>query len=145
MRTVHDNGLPLMQVDRPCRDVAATTRFFTDVLGHTLLFRADTLAFVDIGGVRLYLRPAANEADIVRCSTLYFRTPSIEECTRQLVARGAHLREPPHIVARLPGQDVWLAFVDDPDGRMIGLMEERNQPLPGAMNVKPTGARGTAT
>ena len=41
-----------------------------------------------------------------------------------LVGRGAAVREAPSIVYSTDAFDMWLAFVDDPDGNHIGLMHE---------------------
>ena len=39
-----------------------------------------------------------------------------------------HAREaapgPPHLVAPMPDHDLWMAFIRDPDGHLIGLMME---------------------
>jgi methylmalonyl-CoA/ethylmalonyl-CoA epimerase len=32
--------------------------------------------------------------------------------------------QPPHIVARLPQADLWMAFLRDPDGQMLAIMRE---------------------
>jgi hypothetical protein len=34
------------------------------------------------------------------------------------------LEQPPHIVARLPHADLWMAFLRDPDGHMLAVMSE---------------------
>ena len=33
----------------------------------------------------------------------------------------------PQLAAKLPDHDLWISFVRDPDGNLIGLMEEKRQ------------------
>jgi methylmalonyl-CoA/ethylmalonyl-CoA epimerase len=41
-----------------------------------------------------------------------------------LVARGADFVQPPHRIARLPDHDLWMAFLRDSEGNLLGLMSE---------------------
>lgn len=40
-----------------------------------------------------------------------------------LLARGAADERPPQLTAKMPDHDLWIGFVRDPDGNLIGLME----------------------
>ena len=42
-----------------------------------------------------------------------------------IVARGAKNERAPHLTAKMPDHELWAAFVRDPDGNLIGLMEEK--------------------
>ena len=42
-----------------------------------------------------------------------------------IVARGARSEHGAQLVARMPDHELWMAFVRDPEGNLIGLMEER--------------------
>ena len=42
-----------------------------------------------------------------------------------MVGRGAADERGAELTARMPDHEVWIAFVRDPDGNLIGLMEER--------------------
>jgi methylmalonyl-CoA/ethylmalonyl-CoA epimerase len=43
-----------------------------------------------------------------------------------LLKRGAvrGLVLPPHLVARMPDHELWMAFLKDPEGNTLGLMSE---------------------
>jgi len=43
------------------------------------------------------------------------------------VGRGVTFKQEPHLVARMKSHDLWLAFVLDPAGNVLGLMEERQR------------------
>ena len=34
----------------------------------------------------------------------------------------------PHLVAKMPDHDLWMAFLKDPDGNVLGIMSEVPQP-----------------
>lgn len=119
------NELSLMQIDYPSSNVDRTIHFFTEVLGRDLLFRAGELGFVDLGSVRLYVRPVNGAAELEHASVLYLRTIDLNASLEALEERGAAVHEEAHVVARMPDHDLWLAFIKEPDGRLIGLMEER--------------------
>jgi hypothetical protein len=42
-----------------------------------------------------------------------------------VVGRGATEERPPQLSARLPDHELWIGFIRDPDGNLIGLMEEK--------------------
>ena len=56
---------------------------------------------------------------------IYFQTPDLDGTFVSLAARGARIASEPHLVARMPDHELWMAFVRDPDGQLIGLMQER--------------------
>jgi len=47
----------------------------------------------------------------------------------RIKAQGSRLRDraerQPELAARMPDHDLWIAFVRDPDGNLVGLMEEK--------------------
>jgi catechol 2,3-dioxygenase-like lactoylglutathione lyase family enzyme len=120
----NDQGLgPIMQILVPVSDVDRAADFYADVLGLPLLFRFPGNAFFDAHGVRLYLaRPT--EPGYNGPVTLYFRVEDVSATFERLVGLGATVREGPEITHRDPAYDLWLAFVNDPDGNNIGLMRE---------------------
>jgi predicted enzyme related to lactoylglutathione lyase len=55
---------------------------------------------------------------------LYYRVPDIHGAVAAVTARGAALKEPAAMIAKLGSTEVWLAFLTDPDGHPVGLMSE---------------------
>jgi len=120
----HHRGLgPIMQILVPVADVDRAAAFYGQVLGLPLLFRYPGNAFFDADGVRLYLA-TPTEADFGGRASIYFRVPDVGATLDRLEAAGATVRERPEIVHRTDDHDLWLAFVQDPDGNNIGLMRE---------------------
>jgi methylmalonyl-CoA/ethylmalonyl-CoA epimerase len=99
------------------------------VLGLRLLFRAPPgLAFFDCGGVRLMLsRPEG--AETPACAGLpYYVVPDIGAAHTALVDRGVAFVGAPHLVARLPDHDLWLAVFRDSEDNLLALMSEVRPP-----------------
>lgn len=119
---------PIMQILVPVSDVDRSAAFYADVLGLRLLFRYPGNAFFDAAGVRLYLA-TPTDLDFAGVATLYFRVADVTAVFERLVSRGATVRERPTIARRDTGYDLWLAFVQDPDGNNIGLMREAPKDL----------------
>ena len=106
------------------RDVDRATTFYRDTLGLPLLFTAGALAFFDCGGVRLMLsRPEKPEFDHPS-SILYFTVPDIASAHRQMLSRGAHFEDTPHLIAKMPNHDLWMTHFRDPDQNLLALMCE---------------------
>jgi catechol 2,3-dioxygenase-like lactoylglutathione lyase family enzyme len=116
------------QVAMIVADVSAARRFYSDVLGLRFLFDAGpNLAFVAAGNVRIMLSTPQGAGEVGKNSTLYFRVHDVEAAYTALCERGALPGSRPERVAKLPDHDLWIAFVRDPDGNLVGLMEERRQ------------------
>ena len=112
------------QIAIVCRDVARATAFYRDVLGLRFLFAAGpSLSFFECGGVRLMLNPGEGQG--IGTSLLYFFVPNIDAAMEELVAKGAVFVEPPHMIAKMPDHDLWLAAFRDSEDNMLALMEER--------------------
>jgi hypothetical protein len=43
----------------------------------------------------------------------------------EIVARGAMNERDPQLAAKMPDHELWIGFVRDPDGNLVGLMEEK--------------------
>lgn len=113
----------IMQILVPVTDVERAAEFYEDVLGLPLLFKYPGNAFFDAAGIRLYLA-APTEPGFEGAATIYFRVDDVTATLDRLEARGATVRERPEIAHRDADYDLWLAFVQDPDGNNIGLMRE---------------------
>ena len=115
----------LAQISMRATDRDRAVRFYRDVLGLPLLFEAPpALAFFDCGGVRLMLGPAEGAFDHPG-SVLYFAVEDIGATHSTLRERGVKFADEPHLIAKLPGREVWLASFGDTEGNTLALMEER--------------------
>jgi predicted enzyme related to lactoylglutathione lyase len=107
-------------------DVPTALGFYRDVLGLGFLFSATPqLAFLMAGDVRIMLTQPEGGTRAGSNSVLYFRVPDVAAAHASIVAKGATDERGPELVARMPDHELWLAFVRDPDGNLVGLMEER--------------------
>jgi methylmalonyl-CoA/ethylmalonyl-CoA epimerase len=61
-------------------------------------------------------------------SVIYFKVPDIQQAFRTLADRGAPFEGEPHLVARMPDHELWMAFFRDPDRNLLALMSEVRQP-----------------
>lgn len=114
----------LAQVALTVTDLEAAKAFYRDALGMQFLFDAGTMAFFQCGSVRLLLG-MAGETQPGGETILYFNVADLEIAHAALLARGVTFKQDPHLVARMKSHDLWLAFVLDPAGNVLGLMEER--------------------
>lgn len=112
------------QIAVPVSDVERAVAFYRDVLGMRFLFQAPPgLGFFDCGGVRLMLDgPAAAQAG--QSSVLYYRVDDLDAAFETLSARGVAFEAHPHLVAKLPDHELWMAFFRDPDDNLLALMTE---------------------
>ena len=107
-------------------NVEAALRFYRDVLGLPFLFSAGPdLAFLDAGGIRLMLTTPQGAGSVGANSTLYFKVSDIGATHSALVARGATNERGPQLAAKMPDHELWIGFLRDPDGNLVGLLEER--------------------
>ena len=107
-------------------DVSTALPFYRDALGLKFLFSpAPNLAFLDAGGVRIMLSTPQGAGKVGENSILYFRVSNIVAVHDELVARGAASERSPQLAAKLPDHELWTGFLRDPDGNLIGLMEEK--------------------
>lgn len=117
----------LGQIAINAHDVDRATTFYRDILGLPLLFTTGALAFFDCGGVRLMLsRPEKPEFDHPS-SILYFTVPDIVSAHRQMLSRGVHFEDTPHLIAKMPTHDLWLTHFRDPEKNLLALMCEMPQ------------------
>lgn len=103
--------------------------FYCDTLGVKLLFTAPPdLAFFSCGSVRLMLsRPESARAERFSAA-IYFKVPDIQTAHHALRSRGVTFEAEPHLVARMPDHELWMAFFRDPDRNLLALMCEKQNP-----------------
>jgi methylmalonyl-CoA/ethylmalonyl-CoA epimerase len=117
----------IRQIAVPVTDIVEATRFYRDVLGMRHLFDAPPqLSFFDCGGVQLMLsgpEGGGKDADHQR-PILYYDVADIKATHAKLTAAGAPTIQPPHMIARMGGREIWIGFVGDGQGNMVGMMSD---------------------
>jgi methylmalonyl-CoA/ethylmalonyl-CoA epimerase len=116
---------PIAQIAVNVKELARAVTFYRDTLGLRYLFEAPPqMAFFDCGGVRLMLGVASEPAFDHPASIIYYRVDDIRAAHRTLAGRGVEFTTPPHLVARLPDHQLWLAFFRDTEGNVLALLSE---------------------
>ena len=124
MTTVHLNEIA--QIAVTVSDLDEARSFYRDVLGMQFLFDAGSMAFFQCGAVRL-LVGTSGESKPGGGTILYFKVADLEGTHAALKTRGVEFVQNPHLVARMKTHDLWLAFLKDPSGNVLGLMEEKQR------------------
>ena len=116
----------LGQVALTVQDVARSLAIYRDQVGLRFLFSAGpTLAFLDLGGVRLMLSAPEGEHAPGSSTVLYIKVTDIAASFAGMRARGVEFVDEPHLIAPMPDHDLWMTFFRDPDGHTLALMCER--------------------
>ncbi len=106
-------------------DVPRAVAFYRDVLGLRFLFEAGpNLAFLAAGEVRLMFSTPNGAGTPGQNSILYFRVADLAAAYAQIIGRGASPAQEPHLIAKMPDHELWLAGVRDPEGNFVGLLHE---------------------
>ncbi|MFZ6819195.1 VOC family protein [Undibacterium sp. Ji22W] len=107
-------------------DIDTALPFYRDVLGLQFLFSpAPTLAFLAAGRIRIMLSTPQGAGVVGVNSVLYFKVSDIEDTFAGVLTRGASPERAPQLAAKMPDHDLWIGFVRDPDGNLVGMMEEK--------------------
>jgi catechol 2,3-dioxygenase-like lactoylglutathione lyase family enzyme len=116
----------IRQIAITVSDVPTALAFYRDVLGLEFLFSpGEQLAFLAAGDTRIMLTTPQGAGTIGANSILYFAVDDIELSHAVFLERGAKDERGPALTAKMPDHELWIAFVRDPDGNLVGLMEER--------------------
>jgi catechol 2,3-dioxygenase-like lactoylglutathione lyase family enzyme len=112
--------MKLAQVARTVSDIARSEEWYRSALGLRHLYTYGPLAFFDLDGTRLMLSAEGDATDGE--SILYFDVADIEASYRELQGRGVVFRDAPRLIHRHEdGVEEWMAFFEDPDGRLLAL------------------------
>jgi methylmalonyl-CoA/ethylmalonyl-CoA epimerase len=114
----------LGQISMNARDIDRATTFYADTLGVKLLFRAGKMSFFDCGGVRLMLSLPENAQYDHPGSVLYFKVDDIQAAYSNLSGRSVTFLGEPHLIAKMPDHELWMAFFKDTEGNTLALMSE---------------------
>lgn len=113
------------QIAVPVSDVERAIAFYRDTLGMRFLFQAPPgLGFFDCGDVRLMLDAPAKAQAENYSSVIYYKVPDLHAAFATLAARGVIFEAKPHLIAKLPDHELWMAFFRDPDENLLALMSE---------------------
>ena len=116
----------LNQVTVTVSDIGIALPYYRDVLGLAFLFSAGpNLAFLSAGSVRIMLSTPQGAGAVGANSILYFKVEDIESVHAAIVARGSKSERGPQLAAKMPDHELWTGFLRDPDGNLVGLMEEK--------------------
>jgi len=117
------NGV--MQIAIPAKDIDRATAFYRDTLGFALLMNGPKMAFLECGGIRIYLDANPGGTESGGNSLVYFRATNIERAHASFKKSGVVIHQVPHVIASLPDRDVWLMWIRDSESNLLGIMEER--------------------
>ena len=118
----------LVQVAQRADDLDRATAFYADLLGAEPRATYDPpgLVFFDLDGVRLLLDRGAPS------SLVYLEVPDVHATVDRLRGQGVPVEGEPQVIFSHPddtlgpaGTDEWMAFVRDPEGNLVGLVEQR--------------------
>jgi methylmalonyl-CoA/ethylmalonyl-CoA epimerase len=111
------------QIALTVTEIARSKDFYQNTLGMKFLFDAGTMAFFQCGDIRFMI--GASEDPSPRGGTLlYFKVEDIHKAHEFLKEKGVVFHQRPHLVARMPDHELWLAFLKDPDENILGVMSE---------------------
>lgn len=106
------------QIARSVADLGAAEAWYREVLGLPHLFTMSGMAFFDCGGVRLMLSEGTGDVSLI-----YLKVEDIKSTLARLKNRGAEVVSAPHrIHVHEDGTEEWMAFINDNEGRPIGLI-----------------------
>lgn len=113
------------QIALNVQDLDRAVAFYRDTLGMRLLFQAPPkMAFFDCGGIRLMLGVPEDPESDHPASILYYKVDDIHAAHAALRDKGADFRGEPHLVAKMPDHELWMAFLKDSEGNTLALMSE---------------------
>lgn len=117
----------ILQIAITVQDIQRATAFYRDVLGLNLLMSAPSMAFFDCGGVRLYLACGEGTEHAGSTASVYFRTSDISKHVSSLKEKKVPIHQEPQVIARMADHDLWLMWIRDSEGNLLGIMEERKK------------------
>lgn len=107
-------------------DVQIALDFYRDILGLDFLFSpSDNLAFIQCGETRIMLTTPQGAGEPGKNSIPYFMVTNMEQFYKSVIANGAIKEREPQLAAQMPDHELWIGFIKDPDGNLVGLMEEK--------------------
>ncbi len=113
------------QISVNVQDLERAITFYRDSLGMKFLFQAPpNMAFFDCGNIRLMLGIADKPELDHPASIIYYKVADIQATHETLKSRGVKFIVEPHLVAKMPDYDLWLADFYDSEDNVLALMSE---------------------
>jgi methylmalonyl-CoA/ethylmalonyl-CoA epimerase len=97
----------IAQVAVPVTDIERTIPFYRDILGMML--------------------DGPAKAQAGNSSVIYYRVSDLQAAFTTLSKRGVQFEAKPHLIAKMPDHELWMAFFRDPDKNLLALMSEVRQ------------------
>ena len=116
------------QIAITVQDLDRAVKFYHGTLGMKLLFHLPQMAFFECGGVRLMLAPPEKPEFDHPASVIYYMVADLAATHAALAAREVQFEAAPHLIARMADHDLWMAFLRDSEGNLLGLMSEVKRP-----------------
>jgi len=114
------------QIAMAVKDLPRAVAFYRDRLGLPFLFQVPPgLAFFDCDGIRLMIEVPPDKEFDHPGSILYFNVSDIDASHADLEGRGVEFRDKPHLIAKMPDHELWMAFFGDGEGNTLALMCEK--------------------
>ena len=111
------------QIALTVTDLARSKDFYQNTLGMRFLFETGHLAFFQCGDIRLMISTGEGEKP-GSGTIIYFKVEDIHRVYETLHGRGVQFVDTPHLIAKMPDHDLWMVFLKDPDGNLLGVMCE---------------------
>ena len=112
------------QVAIPVQDLDRAVAFYRDRLGLPLLFQVPGLAFFQCGEVRIMLSPPEGPNAPTKASVLYYKVDDLTNAYQALIEQDVKGVDAPHLIAKMPDHDLWMAFIEDTEGNILAFMSE---------------------
>jgi methylmalonyl-CoA/ethylmalonyl-CoA epimerase len=112
------------QIAIPVQDLDRAVTFYRDMLRLPFLFQTSGLAFFQCGEVRLMLSLPESPDTPTRSSIIYYKVDDLPRAYAMLREQHAKLIDEPHHIAKMEDHDLWMAFCEDSEGNVVGLMSE---------------------
>jgi methylmalonyl-CoA/ethylmalonyl-CoA epimerase len=110
------------QISINVKDLDRAVAFYREKLGMKHLFTVPKMAFFDCGGIRLMLAiPESPDFDHPS-SVIYFDIDNIQSAYENLRSKGVAFEGQPHLIAKMPSYDLWMAFFRDSENNLLSLM-----------------------
>ncbi len=88
------------------------------------MFQFPGLAFFNCHGIRLMLSPGETPDQEPHGTVLYYKVADLPAAFAQLKDRGVTIVREPHLIAKMPDHELWMAFFEDSEGSAFGVMSE---------------------